>query len=120
MTKARPLLGNSKLISPADRDWFVAMAYVAKGDRAGYRAACQEALRKIPAESRLRERGTLLWMCTVMPDAVDDPAQLADYVDAVLPPQDKSPTGDRLLSGGAALYRAGIFPEAKLPTRTEP
>ena len=113
MTKARPLLGNSKLISTADRDWFVAMAYVAKGDLAGYRAECQEALRKIPAESRRRERGTLLWLCTVMPDAIDDPAQLADCIDAVLPPQEKSPTGDRLLSGGAALYRAGKYPEAK-------
>jgi serine/threonine protein kinase len=113
MTMARPMLGKSKLISPADRDWFVAMAYVAKGDRAAYQAACQEALSKFPSQSSRRERGTLLWMCTVTPDAVDEPARLADFVDAVLPPQDNSPTGDRLLSGGAALYRAGRLPEAQ-------
>src|SRR5207244_2865924 len=86
MTKARPLLRNSKLISPADRDWFVAMAYLAKGDRAAYQAACREAIGKIPAEPRLRQCGTLLWMCTVTPDAVDEPEHLADFVDAVLPP----------------------------------
>jgi serine/threonine protein kinase len=113
MTKARPLLGSSKLIAPADRDWFVAVAYLAKGDRSGYKAACREALEKIPSESRLRERGTLLWMCTVTPDAVDDPAHLADFVDAVLPPQDDSPTSDQFLNVGAALYRAGNFPEAQ-------
>ena len=113
MTKARPLLGKSTLISPADRDWFVAMLLVAKGDRAGYQAACQEALDKIRSEPRLRERATLLWMCTVTPEALAEPAKLADYVDAVVRPIDKSYTSDELLDVGAALYRAGMFADAR-------
>jgi serine/threonine protein kinase len=113
MTKARPLLKGSKLISSADRDWFVAMAYLAKGDRAGYQVACREALAKIPEESRLRECGTLLWLCTVTPNAVDEPQRLADYVEAVLPPAQISPACEQLLDVGAALYRAGKYSDAQ-------
>jgi serine/threonine protein kinase len=114
MTKARPLLGKSKLISAANRDWFVAMVYVAKGDQAGYQAECEEALSKILSEPRLRERGTLLWMCCVTPDGVKDPAKLADFVDSVVRPIDKSWTSDELLDVGAALYRADKFTEARM------
>ena len=113
MTKARALLGSSKLIAPAARDWFVSMLYVAKGDRAGYQAACREALDKIPSEPKLDERGTLLWMCTVTPYALDDPSRLADVTSAVLPPNSDAPTSDQLLNVGAALYRAGKLPEAQ-------
>jgi serine/threonine protein kinase len=113
LTKARPLLRGSKLIKPADRDLFVAMAYVGKGDRDGYRTECKAALEKLSNESKLGERAVLLWMCTVTPDAVDDPTKLADYVAAVLPPGDDSPTHDQLLSAGAGLYRAGRFAEAR-------
>ena len=119
MTKARSLLGKSKLIAPAARDWFVAMAYVAKGDRAAYQAACREALEKIPTEPKLDERGTLLWMCTVTPYALDDPSRLADFVDAVLPPNDDAPTSDQLLNVGAALFRAGKLPEAQRAPGTD-
>lgn len=112
MTKARDMLGNNVLIEPANRDWFVSMLYVAKGDRAGYQAAVHDALRKIPTEPDLEERGTLLWLCTMTPQALDDATELANFVDEVLPPYDKSPSADRLLVAGAALYRAGKFAEA--------
>jgi tetratricopeptide (TPR) repeat protein len=114
MTNARARLGNSKLISPAARDWFVAMLYVAKGDRASYQAACRDALDKISSEPDLDERGALLWMCTVTPYAVADPSQLAEYADEVLPPGEGAPSSDSLLAVGAAFYRAGKWPEAQL------
>jgi tetratricopeptide (TPR) repeat protein len=113
MTTARERLGNSELIDPASRDWFVAMLHVAKGDREAYRAACRAALAKMTSEPNLDQRGTLLWMCTVTPDAVDEPTQLNEFAAAVLPPDDKPPTSDRLLDAGAALFRAGRFPEAE-------
>ena len=84
MTTARSLLGDSELISPAARDWFVASVYLAKGDRAAYQAACREALQKIPSEHNPDERGILLWMCTVTPYSVDETSQLADVAEVVL------------------------------------
>ena len=78
MTKARSMLGDNVLIDPSNRDWFISMLYVAKGDRSGYQAAVRDALHKIPAEPDLEERGTLLWLCTMTPYALDDPTQLAD------------------------------------------
>jgi hypothetical protein len=89
------------------------MAYVAKGDQAGYQAACREALAKIPEEPRLRECGTLLWLCTVAPDAVDESQRLAEYVDSVLPPAQQSPACEQYLDAGAALYRAGKYRDAQ-------
>jgi serine/threonine protein kinase len=112
MVKARERLGDSKLISRASRDWFVAMAHVGKGDRAAYRAACREALRKIASESNANECGTLLWMCTVTPDAVEEPAKLVEFAEEVLRAGGAELSGDQLCSVGAALYRAGKLPEA--------
>ena len=86
MTTARSLLGDSELISPAARDWFVASLYLAKGDRATYQAACREAFQKIPSEHNPDERGILLWMCTVTPYSVDETSQLADVAEVVLAP----------------------------------
>jgi serine/threonine protein kinase/Tfp pilus assembly protein PilF len=113
MTRARTMLGNSKLISPAARDWFVASVFAAKGDRAAYQAACLEALQKIRAEHDPDELGILLWMCTVTPYSVDNSARLADLADAVLLPNRDAPTRDQLLAVGAALYRAGKFDDAR-------
>jgi tetratricopeptide (TPR) repeat protein len=113
MTEARSLLGNSKLISPAARDWFVASLYLAKGDRERYQAACREALQKIPAEHDPNQLSIFLWMCTVTPYSVAETIQLADIADMVLPPHDPAPTRDQLLAVGAALFRAGKLPEAR-------
>jgi tetratricopeptide (TPR) repeat protein len=113
MTKARALLGDSKLISPAARDWFVSMVHMANGDRSAYQAACREALDRIPSEPKAGERGILLWMCTVTPYAVEDATRLADIARLLLPPVSKSPTGDELLDAGAALFRAGKLPDAQ-------
>jgi tetratricopeptide (TPR) repeat protein len=113
MTKARSMLGDSKLISPAARDWFVASVYCAKGDRAAYEAACREALDKIDSEHDPDERSILLWMCTVTPSTVDDPRRFADYAKAVLPSNGDEPTRDCSLAAGAALYRAAKLPEAR-------
>ena len=52
-------------------------------------------------------------MCTVTPESLAEPAKLADYVDAVVRPIDKSYTSDELLDVGAALYRAGMFADAR-------
>jgi serine/threonine protein kinase len=113
MTKARALLGDSDLISPAARDWFVASVYLAKGDRAAYQAACRQALDKIPSEPNPDERGILLWMCTVTPYSVDESSRLADFAEAALLPNDDAPTRDLLLAVGASLFRAGRLPEAR-------
>jgi tetratricopeptide (TPR) repeat protein len=113
MRQARDELGEDDLLSPAGRDWFVSMLYVAKRDRTGYQAACRDALQKLAAAASLDERGTWLWMCTVTPEAVDDPSQLAAAARHVLPDAADAPTGERLLAAGAALYRAGNLPEAR-------
>jgi tetratricopeptide (TPR) repeat protein len=113
MTKARPLLGKSTLISPASRDWFVAMAYICQGNRAAYQAECQEVLRKFASNFHYDERGTLVWMCTVTPYALDDPTQLADLAAAVLPENPARQTSDLWLDSGAAYYRAGDLPKAR-------
>jgi tetratricopeptide (TPR) repeat protein len=114
MTKARALLGDSDLISPAARDWFVASVYLAKGDRAAYQDACRHALDKIPSEPDADERGILLWMCTVTPFSVGESTQLADFAEDVLRPNHDAPTRDQLLAVGASLFRAGRLPEARV------
>ena len=111
MTKARSLLGDSKLISPAARDWFVATVYAAKGDRAAYQTACGQALQKIRSEHNPDELGILLWMCTVTPYSIEETSQLADVAEVVLAPNHDAPTRDQLLAVGAALFRAGQLPE---------
>jgi hypothetical protein len=89
------------------------MAYVAREDWAAYQAECRAALRKIRTEPNLEARGTLLWLCTVTPRALDDPSQLAKVVDVVLPSDEKEASSDRLLDVGAAEYRAGNFTVAR-------
>jgi tetratricopeptide (TPR) repeat protein len=113
MTKARSQLGNSKLITPAARDWFVAMVYLAKGDRTGYQAACRETSRKISLEPSADERGTLLWMCTVVPDAGVNASQFPQLAALVLTENDQSPSCDRMLAAGAGMYRAGKLAQAQ-------
>jgi tetratricopeptide (TPR) repeat protein len=117
MTKARARLGNSELISPAARDWFVASVSLGKGDRAAYQTACHEALDKIRSERDPEERGILLWMCTVTPYSVTDPARLADAAKVVLASRHEAPSRDQLLAAGAAFYRAGKYAEARQPLK---
>jgi len=113
MTKARSQLGDSKLITPATRDWFVAILYVAKGDLNGYQAACGEAVEKILAEPNVDERSTLLWMCTVLPDSGVSATRFAQMAELVLPDGDQMPSSDRLLAAGAGLYRADKLLQAQ-------
>jgi serine/threonine protein kinase len=113
MTQARGQLGDSELISPAARDWFVASVYLAKGDRAAYQAACREALSKIPSERFPDELSILLWMCTVTPYSVVDSSQLAGIAETVLRQTDDAAARDQWLAAGAAHFRAGKLHEAQ-------
>jgi serine/threonine protein kinase len=117
MTKARARLGNSELITPAARDWFVASVSLGKGDRSAYQAACHEALDKIRFERDPEERGILLWMCTVTPYSVTEPDRLADAAKVVLASRHEEPSRDQWLAAGAAFYRAGKYDEARKPLK---
>jgi tetratricopeptide (TPR) repeat protein len=116
LTKARRQLRDAKSLGPqqlAIRDWFVAMAYVAREDHGAYQQVCREALNTLTTEPDRDARGRLLWLCTVTPDALDDPSRLAEFADSVLPANEASRTSEQLLNSGAALFRAGALPAAR-------
>ena len=109
LTKARRQLRDAKSLGPqqlAIRDWFVAMAYVAREDQGAYQQVCREARNTLTTEPDRDARGRLLWLCTVTPDALDDPSRLAEFADSVLPANEASRTSEQLLNSGAALFRA--------------
>jgi hypothetical protein len=89
-------------------DWH-ALACLACGDRAGYRAACAEALRRLGKDPTPVEANNAAWVCCVGPGAPEPGAAVALAEKAVA----SQPRNNYFVNTlGAALLRAGRPAEA--------
>src|SRR5262249_6030874 len=90
-----------------------ALACLVCGDRAGYRAACAEALRRLGKDPGPNEANDAAWLCCLGPGAVDDPAAVVALAERAVAAQPRNYAFLNTL--GVALLRAGRYREAVRP-----
>jgi WD40 repeat protein/Flp pilus assembly protein TadD len=94
----------------APRLWYqLALTRLGMGDPESYRRACKGMVERFAGTNEVAAQLTA-WTCVLAPDSLIEPALLVDLAGRALA---QSPQQHRfLLTHGAALYRAGRFPEA--------
>jgi tetratricopeptide (TPR) repeat protein len=87
-----------------------ALACLARGDRAGYRAACAGALGPLGKEPDPRTANDAAWVCCLGPGGADDPRAVVALAERAVAARPRSYA--ELNTLGAALFRAGRAEEA--------
>jgi WD40 repeat protein/tetratricopeptide (TPR) repeat protein len=100
----------------ADWDvWYeLALARLAAGDSAGYRAACADLRKRFGRSGDIYNANSLAWICVLAPGGVDDPAWAVELARSRVGADRRGAgwTDAHLNTLGTALYRAGRFDEA--------
>jgi WD40 repeat protein/Tfp pilus assembly protein PilF len=88
-----------------------ALARLGAGDVAGYRRGCTDLLHHLDRQAEPDTQGWVAWTCLVAPD-VPDPMRVLELAMRARAGQDRQ-SSDWLSTVGGALYRAGLYEQAR-------